>query len=94
MPFPPQKPLVFNRATIEGISPTRVGCYGLLNSDGWIYVGKGHLRDRLLAHLDGDNPRITRCAPTHFVADLSPNVHVREKELIVELNPPCNQKVG
>ena len=47
-----------------------------------------------MAHCNGDNPRITREYPTHYVA-LVTNDGVRmEKVLILELQPRANQKVG
>jgi len=57
-------------------------------------VGKGDIRDRLLKHLNGDNPRIAHQAPDQWVSEVTSNMDVREKELILEFNPTCNQRVG
>lgn len=94
MPFPQQTPRQFNRANIEALNPGQNGCYGLYKQGLWIYVGRGDIRARLLAHLNGDNPSITRAKPTHWVDVVTPNAIAMEKTLILELGPLCNQKVG
>ncbi|APV49016.1 hypothetical protein BWI17_04560 [Betaproteobacteria bacterium GR16-43] len=95
MPFPKQNARAFTRANIEGISPGQNGCYGLfVNQGGWVYVGKGDIRTRLMEHLRGDNPDITRAGPTHYVDVITPDMDAEEKRLIVELQPSCNKKVG
>lgn len=94
MPFPKQSPRLYTRAGIEILNPDQMGVYGIYRDGLWIYVGRGDIRKQLLAHLNGDNPRITRENPTHYVTMLT-NDHVRiEKALIVELNPVANRKVG
>ncbi|HUU93733.1 MAG TPA: hypothetical protein VM238_21280 [Phycisphaerae bacterium] len=94
MPFPSQTPKAFTRANVENLSPGQKGCYGLSRTDTWIYIGKGDIRDRLLAHLNGDNPCIARYAPSHFVTMVTDDMDSEEKSLILELGPACNQKVG
>jgi excinuclease UvrABC nuclease subunit len=95
MPFVQQIPREFNRINIEAIKPGLSGVYGLFKTNQWIYVGKGDLRARLLAHLNGDNPLISSMRPTHYVDEFFPgDPSLREKQLIVELSPACNQKVG
>jgi hypothetical protein len=95
MPFPNQTARGFSRANIEAITPGQMGCYGLfINQGGWVYIGKGDIRKRLLEHLSGDNPRITRSSPTHYVSVVTNNMDQLEKALILECNPTCNKKVG
>ena len=94
MPFPDQSPRVFNRANIETIRPNQKGVYGLFRQGLWIYIGKGDIRDRLLAHLNGDNPCIIRENPTHWVDEVTSNMDSRERQLIVELSPACNKRIG
>lgn len=94
MPFPQQTPRAFNRANVEALAPNQIGCYGLYTNGRWIYVGKGDIRKRLLDHLNGDNPCITRLRPTHWVDVVSSDADRLEKQLILECNPACNQKVG
>ena len=94
MPFPQQDPRPFNRTNIEALNRNQMGCYGLFRQDRWIYVGKGDIRQRLLDHLNGDNPCITRERPTHWMDVVTSDHDNREKQLIVELSPSCNKKVG
>lgn len=94
MPFPNQTPNPFTRAGIEVLTPGQMGCYGLFNAGGWIYVGRGDIRQRLLAHLEGDNTLIILRQPTHWVAAVTASHVEMEKALIVECQPACNQKVG
>ena len=94
MPFPDQTPRAFNRTNIENLNTGQMGCYGLYREDGWVYVGKGDIRARLLDHLNGDNPCITRENPTSWVDEVTGNSDARERELIAELDPVCNKRVG
>jgi len=95
MPFPDQIARAFTKANIEAITPGQMGCYGLFINQGvWVYIGKGDIRKRLLEHLNGDNPCITRSRPTHWVDIVTNNMDATEKALIVEFNPTCNKKVG
>jgi len=95
MPFIQQTSREFSRQNVESVNPGQNGVYGLFRQGLWIYVGKGDIRQRLLDHLNGDNPCITRQQPTHWVSEvLGVDPSNREKQLIVELAPTCNQKVG
>ncbi len=97
MPFPAQQPRAFNRPNVEAINPGQAGCYGLFREGRWVYVGKGDIRARLLAHLGGDNSCITRGRPTHWVDWVIPikkEMDSTEKALIAELNTECNEKLG
>ena len=94
MPFLSQGVRAFNQENIEEITPGQKGVYGLYAGETWVYVGKGDIRDRLLAHLNGDNACITRKKPTNWVDEVTDNMDAREKELIRELDPVCNKRVG
>ena len=94
MGFPKQTAGVFTKANVETITEGQMGCYGLYKPSQWIYVGKGDIRTRLLAHLNNDNPCITTASPTHWVSEVTANYDAREKELIIEFNPACNKKIG
>lgn len=95
MPFPQQEPRAFTRQSILNLNPGQEGCYGLYVANShWVYVGRGGIRDRLLAHVDGDNSCINRERPTHFVTVVTPYSETEEKKLIGELNPRCNLRVG
>lgn len=94
MPFAQQTPRAFNRDNILALTPGRMGVYGLFAGKQWVYVGRGDIRQRLLDHINGDNPCITRNAPTLWVFEVTGNHEAREKDLIRELSPLCNQRVG
>ena|SRR3989338_6736241 len=96
MAFVQQTPRIFNRASIEALSLNLTGVYGLYRPGQWIYVGKGNIRERLFAHLNGDNSRITAQRPTHFVLEMAvdPLMSAREKHLILALDPICNKQVA
>jgi hypothetical protein len=94
MPFPQQSPTAFTRREIEAIKPNQSGVYGLFRQGISVYVGKGDIRQRLLDHFNGDNPCITRQGPTHFRTEVTANMDERERQLISELQPICNQRLG
>ncbi len=94
MAFPNQTPRVYNRINVEKLNPGQKGVYGLYREGLWIYIGKGDIRDRLLAHINGDNPRITRNQPSRYVSEITDNMDNREKQLIREFTPVCNERVG
>jgi hypothetical protein len=92
--FPPQVPLPFTREAVEALSPLQLGCYGLYNENGYVYIGKGDIRERLLAHLRGDNLLIPLFRPTHFVAAVTWDAETLEKEFIQQFRPLANLRVG
>lgn len=98
MPFVPQTPKPFNRREVLSLNPGQPGVYGIFRHDRWVYVGQSDdIRSRLMEHLNGDNTCIVRQQPTHFVTELVRNSAqrtVREKQLILELRPVCNRRVG
>ncbi len=95
MAFIQQTPLSFTRADIEALRPGQIGVYGIYRYGTWIYVGKGDIRQRLLDHIGGDNPSILNEFPTNFVAEvIGVDPTSREKQLIAELGPICNRRIG
>ena len=95
MPFLQQNPRAFNRADVEALNTEQIGVYGLYKPGVWIYIGKGDIRRRLSDHLNGDNPCITRQGPTNWVGEVTQgDPSARERELILEFSPHCNQRVG
>lgn len=95
MPFIQQQSRAFNRFNVESLDPNQNGVYGIFRQGEWIYVGKGDIRQRLSDHLDGDIPCILRKNPTYWVDEIIVgDPSVREKQLILELQPSCNEKVG
>ncbi len=96
MSFVSQIPRVLTKQNVEALIPNQYGVYGIFRNNQWIYVGKGDIRKRLLEHLNGDIPSILNMRPTHWVDEVcsDPQMSIREKELILELKPLCNQKIG
>lgn len=96
MAFNAQVSRNFTKQDVEALRPNQTGVYGIFNSSKWIYVGKGDIRQRLLDHLNGDKPCILNAGPTHWVGEVlsDPVMSNREKELIAELNPSCNERIG
>lgn len=94
MPFPQQAPRAFTKVNVESLTPGQTGVYGIYRQDRWIYIGSGDIRERMLRHLNGDNPLITRWLPTGWVGEVTSNYVQREKDLILELSPLVNQRVG
>lgn len=82
----------FNMMGLSVVPPHAVGVYGLRNSRGIVYIGKGELRSRLLSHLRGDNPEITKHRPTEFTFEFNPDPDDRERWLISYYMPPANKQ--
>lgn len=93
MPFPSQPPRPFTFKEVESLPAGVRGCYGLFNEEGCVYVGKGNLRARLLAHLKGGMSEEAHCirrhAPTWFLCEETENFVVRHMGLVVEYQPFC-----
>lgn len=93
MPFMQQLPREYSKATVEAMDKRQIGVYGLFKQGVWVYVGKGDIRQRLLDHLNGDNPCITKFSPTSFMAEITGgDPSERQRQLIEELQPACNGK--
>ena len=90
MSFPVQTPRPFTRTAIEALTPGRAGCYGLYREGTWVFVGYGDIRERLLAHLDGDRPDIVREGPTHFLVMITAQAIKEYRVLVARLRPRCN----
>ena len=85
----------FERESIVLKAPESSGVYGLYSAL-WIYIGESdNIRARLLEHLAGDNPCISRREPSGFAFEVvSPQDRCRRKEeLIKKLEPACKGKV-
>jgi hypothetical protein len=87
----------FNEEKIKAVAPVDSGVYGLYTSQRWVYIGEtGTIEQRLLQHRRGDNRCISDWNPTGFAfesVEASKRV-TRQDQLILELNPACNQKLG
>lgn len=89
----------FNRDSIIANAPRASGVYALFTAGGqrWTYFGEsGNIEARLLEHLNGDNPCITRNAPNGFQFEAVPAYQrvARQNQLIANLVSLCNQQMG
>ena len=87
----------FTEQGIASYAPRSSGVYGIYNSGKWIYIGEaGDIEARLYAHLRRQSDQsacIHRNNPTHFAfeeVEAAKRVD-RERALIRECNPVCNQ---
>ena len=84
----------YTKQEIESLKPNQNGVYGIFKSSTAVYIGSGDIRDRMLAHINGDNPCIISNAPNQWTAFLvSGDPTRREEELIREYNPICNRRI-
>ena len=99
MPFPTQDPRPYTIEGAQSIKTGQRGLYGLIqvqeDSRAWIYIGRAEdIRERLLEHLNEDDPCLGSYPPTHFVTAITQDPVKVEKELILEYDPECNKRVG
>ena len=93
MPFPhPMRP--YTKPNVLSLDPNQNGVYGIFRDTTAVYIGSGDIRERLLAHLDGDNECITREKPNVWTGIVfSGDPTKREGELILEYQPVCNKVI-
>ena len=94
MPFQnPMRP--YTRADVQSLNPNQNGVYGIFKGTSTIYIGSsGDLRERLLAHLNGDNACITRNTPDQRTGTIvSGDPTTLEGQLIREYSPVCTQRI-
>lgn len=95
MPFPATcQPIPYTRQQIEAQAKGLIGVYGIFNRSEWIYIGKGDIRARMLAHFDGDIPCINNHRPVAWYGFVTNDADRLEKILIREYSPCCNQRIG
>ena len=82
----------YTKENILTLKPNQNGVYGIFRDTVAIYVGSGDLRERLLVHINGDNPCIIGNNPNLWTGEvLSGDLTKREAELIREYQPKCNR---
>ena len=95
MPFPRELTIrPFTNQAVESIAEDQLGVYGIFKEGVWIYIGSGDIRERMTDHLAGDIPCILNHRATDWVGWVTNDYKRLEKELIVEFQPVCNQRVG
>ncbi len=84
----------YTRANIESLNLGQNGVYGIFRGNSPIYIGSGDIRDRMLAHINGDNPCITENTPDLWIAEVfRGDPKWKEGQLILEYNPICNKVI-
>ncbi len=84
----------YTKEDIEILNPKQNGVYGIFKGISAIYIGSGDIRERMLAHINGDNPCITENTPDQWTAFLvSGDPKGNEDELILEYQPICNKVI-
>jgi len=94
MPFSNLSSYPYSQSSIQSNAPRQSGVYGLFSPGKWIYVGEsGDIQERVMQHLNGDNPCITRQSPVSFTFELvsAANRVGRQNALIQEFAPVCNK---
>ncbi len=93
MPFLTQEKRAFTRENVEALLPGQMGVYGLFRSDDApVCIGKGDIRERLLAHLNGDSECIRQHSPAYWLDEIIENewdATSRMRQLIVDYEPLC-----
>jgi hypothetical protein len=83
----------YTRASIMATMPGQIGVYGIFKGSVAVYIGSGDIRERLLAHIGGDNPCINNLKPDHWVAEVitASDLVARELAYVREYKPLCNR---
>ena len=81
----------YTKENILNLKPAQNGVYGIFRGNQPVYVGSGDIRERMLAHVNGDNRCINQNSPNWWTGILINGDPTRkEGELIQEYNPVCN----
>jgi excinuclease UvrABC nuclease subunit len=98
MPWNGTNGFYFNRANVELAAPALSGVYALFNKGVWVYIGEArNIRARLLDHLTNcHNADVVAANPQYFAFELAPEASriARQNQLILELCPTCNKRLG
>jgi excinuclease UvrABC nuclease subunit len=88
----------FTEASILAYAPRSSGVYALFNEGQWIYIGEGQdIEARLLDHRrNSHNPCVNRYSPAYFAFEAVAAAQrvARQDQLILELRPLCNMRLG
>jgi predicted GIY-YIG superfamily endonuclease len=94
---PGETGLSYNQQGIA-TAPHASGVYVLYTAQKWVYVGESYdIQRRLVEHVTTTDTYITRQHPTGFMFELVVGDgarRARQNQLIVALNPVCNQIMG
>ena len=94
MPFPGFRRYSFSATSIRQNAPSSPGVYGISNAKEWILVAAADdVQFALLEHLKNRGTALLARAPTGFTFDPCDETQIaaRQRALIAELHPTCNQ---
>jgi hypothetical protein len=82
----------YTRDDVLSLSFGQKGVYGIFKNGVVVYVGSGDVREKMLAHINGDNPCIARKMPNQWTGYPVPGDEtIHEAQLISEFRPECNR---
>lgn len=85
----------FNGIAVRLMAPSRCGVYGLARGPQWVYIGKADdIQGRLLEHLSDKSHAMHASGPLKFSYEECDSPDERERFLIVQCRPTCNQRIG
>ena len=84
----------FTLQDLELLPVGRMGVFGLFRQGQWIYIGSGDIRSHLLALYHGEKKNVLAEKPTHYITENAQNYEAREKQLLREIHPICNELVS
>jgi predicted GIY-YIG superfamily endonuclease len=94
MPWRNVRSFLYNPASVRQNTPAASGVYGIFTAHEWIYIGETtDVQARLLQHLNGDHPCISKSGATAFSFELAPESRrvARYSALVREYLPVCNR---
>jgi excinuclease UvrABC nuclease subunit len=98
MPWTGSGRFSFTESAILATAPRSSGIYALFNEGQWIYIGEGQdIEARLLQHRrDSHNQCVNRYSPAYFAFEAVEEWRrvSRQDQLILELRPLCNMRLG
>lgn len=88
----------FTYASVVSNAPSASGVYALYVPTGpWVYIGESNdIQRRLLEHLKESGTCLANYRGLYFSYELAPTGSrvTRQNQLILELRPVCNQRLG
>jgi excinuclease UvrABC nuclease subunit len=98
MPWNGTNGFQFNSNSVAANAPEASGVYALFNKGVWEYFGEAkNIRARLLVHLNNcHSESVILANPQWFAFELQPEASrvARQNQLILELMPRCNKRLG
>jgi len=93
MPWRNIRSFLYTPVSVCRNAPAAPGVYAIFTPSEWVYIGESlDIQARLLQHLNGDIPCISRSRASSFSFELlaAPKLGARHRELVLEYLPFCN----